>query len=386
MNEIRERKIFNTKERRGILRMTGGKCAHCGKGLNEDTMTVEHVWPWSKGGLNDRFNILALCKDCNIEKSNLIYPMSYYKYILPEFEEEYDLYRGYVSAISPVKTIMQLDYKEYRGVGDSYEKLKLMARIAKKGKKGMELAYSMQMKAKLERAYPGDADRIFKFVQRCDSKKCLISGMHYYDNVYCIGDDIAAGEVYILGNGIDIYGLFSFRPIEDGSVSSPQIENIAEELGLKPSLVMTAAMTSLKGVDFFSMVLDDMFRWQVHRKRLPLYFGILGKTFKEDYISLPYRLHGHDGEIETQTIAYYRKWFTDEAEWVIGRESEHFGWKPEDDAVERLAELMMAKRSISEFTEEEKKFLGRMKGAERYFIPESYDKYGEGVSYFGKEG
>lgn len=73
-----ERKIFSTDEKLDILKRTNCKCAHCGRKINVDTMTIEHIYPINKGGDNSRCNIIGLCKTCNNLKSNFIYDLSFY--------------------------------------------------------------------------------------------------------------------------------------------------------------------------------------------------------------------------------------------------------------------------------------------------------------------
>ena len=48
-----ERKYFSIEEKRIFLNKTDCKCAHCGKTLNEETMTIDHIFPISKGGDNN---------------------------------------------------------------------------------------------------------------------------------------------------------------------------------------------------------------------------------------------------------------------------------------------------------------------------------------------
>ena len=45
--------------------LTGALCAACG---GPEWLEVDHVHPWSKGGSNDRDNLQALCKPCNMDK------------------------------------------------------------------------------------------------------------------------------------------------------------------------------------------------------------------------------------------------------------------------------------------------------------------------------
>ena len=76
------RKIFNYEEKLLILENTNSRCAHCGKKLELNDMTVEHIWPISKGGGDEIYNTVALCKKCNNFKSNFIYDLStFYTYV-----------------------------------------------------------------------------------------------------------------------------------------------------------------------------------------------------------------------------------------------------------------------------------------------------------------
>lgn len=75
------RRKFTKEEKEIMLAKTKGRCAHCGKKLTLDTMTVEHLYPLDKGGDNSEYNTIALCHKCNVEKSNWVYDLSYFGYI-----------------------------------------------------------------------------------------------------------------------------------------------------------------------------------------------------------------------------------------------------------------------------------------------------------------
>ena len=84
-----ERKQFSLEEKQKILTKTKSKCAHCGKKLTVKSMTIEHIYPISKGGDNSEYNILPLCEACNKHKSNFIYHLDYYPYINIDLVELY---------------------------------------------------------------------------------------------------------------------------------------------------------------------------------------------------------------------------------------------------------------------------------------------------------
>lgn len=80
--KIENRRAFSKEEKEAMLRKSGCKCSHCGKKLDINSMTVEHVIPISKGGTNDMINLVALCEDCNKGKTDyVIKPSGYYTYI-----------------------------------------------------------------------------------------------------------------------------------------------------------------------------------------------------------------------------------------------------------------------------------------------------------------
>lgn len=56
--------------RKNILDRDHSMCAYCGCSLSLNTMTIDHVYPVSKGGLNDWANVRAACTDCNSKKGN----------------------------------------------------------------------------------------------------------------------------------------------------------------------------------------------------------------------------------------------------------------------------------------------------------------------------
>ena len=68
-----ERIWYSSHERKEILKANYGVCACCGKKLNVNTMTIDHIIPRSRGGSNGQENLTALCYDCNQKKGNDFY-------------------------------------------------------------------------------------------------------------------------------------------------------------------------------------------------------------------------------------------------------------------------------------------------------------------------
>lgn len=367
-----KRKFFNNSKKRAILAKTGHKCGRCGKMLNIDTMTIEHIWPVSKGGLDDEYNLIALCEGCNIEKANLVYPVKWYRHILPEHIDSYVMYNGYVSCRNPARMIVPYDVMTYNRV--SPDKLELAQRLAKKG--NMDSVKRLMSRAELIKAFPGDAKEIYTFMQQCASRKNLIKQPFYHNNEYCVYDDICAGEVYILKNAAGLCGVYAFRPIEPDSLP-PQLLNTAEELGLKVRMAMTAAVGSKTGGLFHPDIMDDLFRWQIARGELPVYFGILGDLFKEKnrYIALPYKFMGHDGMIEAHTLKYFHERFREYAKDICYTEGYLNKWEPTEEDIDRYGELFLMYRKLSDIPDNDREFLDSRPGLATYFEPDDYEGY-----------
>jgi len=56
--------------RTNILERDKHRCVYCGCKLTLSTMTLDHVYPESKGGLSDWANLRAACSKCNGEKGD----------------------------------------------------------------------------------------------------------------------------------------------------------------------------------------------------------------------------------------------------------------------------------------------------------------------------
>jgi 5-methylcytosine-specific restriction endonuclease McrA len=56
--------------RRDIYNKYKGHCAYCGKKIEYDDMTIDHIAPLSKGGSNDLANTIPSCQLCNNQKAD----------------------------------------------------------------------------------------------------------------------------------------------------------------------------------------------------------------------------------------------------------------------------------------------------------------------------
>lgn len=59
--------LSNTNLRKYIFSKTKGRCVYCGAKATE----VDHIVPRANGGTNSVYNLVASCKNCNKNKSNL---------------------------------------------------------------------------------------------------------------------------------------------------------------------------------------------------------------------------------------------------------------------------------------------------------------------------
>ena len=55
--------------RRAVFARDNYQCVHCGA---QKALTLDHIFPFSKGGSNDLENLQVLCKACNFKKANLL--------------------------------------------------------------------------------------------------------------------------------------------------------------------------------------------------------------------------------------------------------------------------------------------------------------------------
>ena len=56
--------------RRDIYNRYAGHCAYCGKKIEFDDMTIDHIVPQSKGGKDTVENTVPSCQLCNNQKSD----------------------------------------------------------------------------------------------------------------------------------------------------------------------------------------------------------------------------------------------------------------------------------------------------------------------------
>jgi hypothetical protein len=61
---------FSSQDWLDMMRMWDWKCAYCEAKLKRGTRSTDHIVPLSKGGKNERSNIVPCCRSCNSKKNN----------------------------------------------------------------------------------------------------------------------------------------------------------------------------------------------------------------------------------------------------------------------------------------------------------------------------
>lgn len=67
---INKRKRVTATKRTRIYIRDGYKCSYCGAKGNDKSLTLDHIIPKCRGGLNDPDNLVTCCFPCNQRKSN----------------------------------------------------------------------------------------------------------------------------------------------------------------------------------------------------------------------------------------------------------------------------------------------------------------------------
>ena len=282
------RKQYKLEERGEILKKTNGVCAHCGRGLDIHTMTVEHIYPVSKGGEDTEFNIVPLCKECNYNKSDSIYDVGeYYPYILVEYRRRFfeefvrELYIGKAPTF-----LLRADDRIVPYLPENY--IDMLAKSCRNNKKAIQRAKKslekMVVKLQITKAYPASAERIAKLVDKYKSSPTSLKiNAEYYSVHYNILEDMRTGFVFEITNNGETCGALVFKPISNEIANLPQIKNIEENTTLKAGVILTLAIVSKRhnyGSKYLMASVLSMFR---RYGLIPIFNNII------DNRALPYK-------------------------------------------------------------------------------------------------
>lgn len=198
-----QRRLFSVDEKIFILDKSNNKCCRCGKTIDINSMTVEHVIPLSKGGKNERKNLIALCEDCNIKKTNyILHPSDYYEY-LNEFymNEVMEIYKEYMKDI-PWYGVHNFTKEDVR----SFEyRIPMMSHV-KKTKKGYILPY-MKQNLLLKKTYRNEYKDIYKYIKEYNEKYGFDTD--YLEDV--INETYKKGCIYKLYKNNEIVALLPLK-------------------------------------------------------------------------------------------------------------------------------------------------------------------------------
>lgn len=61
-------RIISGNLRHIIFKKDNYRCVECGISNKESVLHIDHIKPWSKGGLTELNNLQTLCRDCNLAK------------------------------------------------------------------------------------------------------------------------------------------------------------------------------------------------------------------------------------------------------------------------------------------------------------------------------
>lgn len=296
------RHFYSKEERQKILEKTGCKCGHCGKELETATMTVEHIFPVAKGGNDDEFNLVALCKTCNYNKGSWVYKVDeYYKYILPEYIRQYIEYNNRAVSTFKRDRLVNFDAVTYSIVPDKYKELIFnMVKRKAKNKQIKQTVERLTMKVIMDRAFEGDAEEILELINKLNDKSDNIFNTSLYENVYQLRNDIKFGEAYVLRLNGRICGAFIFRKIKPDDVDLVQLGIIEDNTRLRKKYLMTLACLSDIAGEILPNIMEDMYQTMIRNDAIPMYFNILSNLYKvkDDVIGIPYTLDRVQGTLE----------------------------------------------------------------------------------------
>jgi 5-methylcytosine-specific restriction endonuclease McrA len=68
-----------SKKKQKLIDDYGSYCWWCGQCLPPEKLTIEHLYPRSRGGSNSKENLRLACIQCNSKRGNSLYPPGWRK-------------------------------------------------------------------------------------------------------------------------------------------------------------------------------------------------------------------------------------------------------------------------------------------------------------------
>lgn len=332
-----KRRKYTREERQSILEKTGCRCGHCGVPLETWSMSVDHVFPLHKGGEDEEFNLLPLCYDCNFKKANLVISLAdYYKYILPEYMNDYLEYN--IKAYSKYKenSIIPFDAHIFEMVPTKYqEMIGGMIRRGTKKKKVLDTISKLTMQITIEPAREYDSQDIMDLITRVRNKNYNNFDTSLYDNIYAVRNDILDGNCYVLRYNKNVCGAVMFKKVAEDEINLPQLRVIEMNTSLKKRYMLSMVCLSNNCYEIFPDLMDYVFHRMISNDTIPLYFNTLSKFYKieSDIIKIPYKVDKVDGMVEFLHLKAIRErikekmfgaYFNNESDIISEEEMDYF--------------------------------------------------------------
>lgn len=214
--KTKDRVIFDIDKKKKVLHKSKGVCAHCGKKLTLEDMTVDHVIPLSKGGGNDLKNLVALCEKCNKDKSNyVVQPEEYFNYLdwvyLENLHKEYKKYYEDIDWVSK-RQIFSEDRKDVNSMNSlgMWNKSTYFYKANYSDLDDIYYAYIKYHDRKCNRRYDSEDKKSLKeFISFIFNNGCLYVLRNSCDDVAVVVPVILT----LLDNGEDLLPLCFFTKI-----------------------------------------------------------------------------------------------------------------------------------------------------------------------------
>lgn len=316
-----KRRPGTDEERKTALIKTSGRCAVCGKQLHYKEATIEHIFPLSKGGTYEEYNLTVLCEKCNLNKSDTMADISYYRFIEPEFRPLYKKKHEELITKYDTDKILVHDPEIFRFMPDIA--LQMFARQSKNKQMKMlnpTSIRSLTKKVELTRAYEADAEKIANFIQGRIKSKYFIGNRTFYDSDYRVYEDIRAcfrssrnSEVLMMESKGELCGCILIKDAADFEIFH-QLENLAENANLTCNRVITGIYAESSVAQAMTQIMDFLIARFATIGSLPIFF--LSEEYAENpifakFMKFPFRLENYDALLMAPTKKDLCEWLAE---------------------------------------------------------------------------